>query len=122
MLRLTNIYPLQTTWLPPTDVFDMGSHIIIRTEISGISSRDVSIHIQDDLLLIKGHRREQECIKMRVMQMEIIYGPFERRLRLPCAIDSNNARASYSNGFLEIQLPKAEETSPRAASVVIVMR
>jgi len=121
MLRLTNIYPLQSNCLPPTDVFDMGSHIIIRMEISGISSRDLSIHIQDDILLIKGHRREQESAKMRVMQMEIFYGPFERRFRLPCAIDSNNARASYKNGFLEIQLPKAEETSPRAASVVIVM-
>lgn len=121
MLRLTNIYPLQTTWLPPTDVFDMGTHIFIRMELSGISAKDVSIQIQDDLLLIKGSRIESECTKMRVMQMEIIYGHFERRLRLPCTIDSNSSKALYKNGFLEIHLPKAESTAPRAASVVIVM-
>ena len=108
MLRLTDIYPLQTTWLPPTDIFDMGNQIFIRMEVSGISTKDITIQIQDDLLLIKGYRSESECTKMRVMQMEIIYGHFERRLRLPCAIDSNSARALYKNGFLEIQLPKAE--------------
>jgi HSP20 family protein len=122
MLRLADIYQLQSTWLPPTDIFDMGSHIFIRMEISGINTKDVSIHIQDDLVLIKGYRNEAESTKMRVMQMEIIYGQFERRFRLPCIIDSNSSRASYNNGFLEIYLPKAENPVPRPASVVIVMR
>ena len=41
--------------------------------------------------------------------MEVQIGPFERRLRLPVAVDSDNIRKSYEAGFLEVRLRKLVE-------------
>ncbi len=122
MLRLAHLYTNESKWLPPTDVFDTGSHFFIRMEIPGIKPDQVSINLQSDILTIKGDRRETECSKIRVMQMEINYGYFERNVRLPTGVDITNASASYSYGFLEVELPKADSRPSKTSTILIVIK
>ena len=46
-------------------------------------------------------------------QMEIAYGPFERRVHLPLEIDADEATAKFEDGFLRITLPVAPTREAR---------
>ena len=50
----------------------------------------------------------QERIEYLVREWS--YGPFERTVELPCAVDASRANLSYGNGVLAVSLPKASRT------------
>jgi HSP20 family molecular chaperone IbpA len=51
--------------------------------------------------------------------MNIDYGPFESNLELPSGYDLSQAKASYLNGFLRIDVPLAAQAKPKTAKVSI---
>ena len=53
--------------------------------------------------------------RWRVLQCA--YGSFQRSVRLPAPVKSEEARATYRDGVLRIELPKAEASKPRAVEV-----
>jgi HSP20 family protein len=55
------------------------------------------------------HGEGQERISY--LQREWSYGPYERTIELPCAVDAKRANVSYGNGVLSVTLPKAGSTS-----------
>jgi len=121
MLRIAQRYPIESTWNPPTDIFDMGDHIHIKIEIAGINPKDVSITLNRNILTVKGSRIEDETVKMRVLQMEILYGYFERQFILPSSVDPNRASAYYQRGMLEINLPKSDKDSNSLSKIMIII-
>jgi HSP20 family molecular chaperone IbpA len=51
--------------------------------------------------------------------MEICDGPFRRELLLPVEVNPNEASARYSQGMLEIVLPKVSRRMSRRLKVVV---
>jgi len=96
-------------WQPPTDIYETDDSLVVRMEIAGLQPRDVAVQLEGEVLTIRGRRRE-DCphCKRRYCQMEIHTGPFERVLALPKPVLAEGARARYTNGILEILLPRAE--------------
>lgn len=100
------------SWIPPTDVYETAEEFIIRCEIPGITdpndSKELEVTAEGDTVIIRGRREAPPCTPGRQFrQMEICYGPFERIVALPVNIDSADITASYSGGFLEINISKA---------------
>lgn len=97
----------QTYWIPNTDVFVMDEALVVRVELAGMRQEDLEIAVEGNLLLIKGQRpdgcRGAGC---RFLVMEINYGPFECVLEIPPEYDLKESRAAYTNGFLQIDIPK----------------
>ena len=58
-------------------------------------------------LLIAGERNRPKDAG-HYQQLEIDYGPFERRIPLAVEVDPARARASYDAGLLTIVLPLAQ--------------
>jgi HSP20 family protein len=119
--RICNRYPVESAWNPPTDIFDMGDYIHINIEMAGINPKDVSVTLNRNILTVKGSRVEDESAKMRVLQMEILYGYFERQLILPSSVDPNRALAYYQRGMLEINLPKSDSDPKSLSKIMIVI-
>jgi HSP20 family protein len=119
---LAGLPPLasHTAWSPNTDVFETAEVLVVRMELAGVRREDLQITLSDRVLLVRGRRQEPcrqgEC---RFRQMEIDYGCFERRILIPRPIDGGRARASFHNGFLQVQLPKAARTGPASVTVLI---
>jgi HSP20 family protein len=68
-----------TVWRPATDIFETRSDIIIRMELAGTSKEDITVVFAEDILTVRGVRREDPRFqKTGVSRMEIDYGPFER--------------------------------------------
>jgi len=111
-----------SAWSPNTDVYETPDHLVVKLEIAGIDKDDLEITINDRLLLVRGYRKDpcrQRQHRCSFRQMEIDYGYFERRIVIPRSVDGNRVRAQFHNGFLQIELPKAEQSEHTAVTVII---
>lgn len=101
------LMPVEKGWKPLTDVFETDEAVVVMIDIAGISINDVKLTLQNNILTIRGIRREHPPSEKRhYHKMEIDFGPFERRIELPTRIDPDRAERRYLQGFLEIVLPK----------------
>jgi len=103
------LWPVEKGWKPPTDMFETETEIVVVMDIAGITTNDLSLRLNRNVLILRGLRREQSGGgKRKYYKMEIDFGPFERRIELPAPIDPEGVIARYFQGFLEIRLPKRE--------------
>jgi len=97
-------------WQPSTDVYETEENIVVLMEIPGVKPAELEVTLTTEVLQVCGCRADPgEGQKLRVTQMEIHYGPFERRVRLHRPIDRDQASVHYRDGFLEVTLPKARQ-------------
>jgi len=95
-------------WVPNTDVYASDSGLVIKVELAGMRSENLEITVEGNRLRISGDRPDTcRAHKASFLVMEINYGPFESVLELPNGYDLSQARASYLNGFLRIDVPPA---------------
>ncbi len=125
--RSRDVWPRFTDWLDtlvPSDLnwrtgfphsirveeFTRDGSLVIRAEMPGIDpDEDVHIHVKDSMLTIEGKREEHTETDQR---SEFFYGTFMRTLRLPSETKSEDIKAEYRDGILEIAIPVREPTTP----------
>ncbi len=113
-------FPHPAVWHPATDIFETRSDIVIRMEIAGARKEDISVVFANNVLTVRGIRREHPRFeKTGVSRMEIDYGPFEQRINLPETVDAGAIEAVYDNGFLTLRVPKSATVTTQAVSVEI---
>jgi len=107
-------------WLPAVDVFESDDEFIIILDIAQIDPKEINLSIHDNVMVIKGNRRELTKIKKsRYHKMEIDYGPFERRINIPIAVNEKNIKTQYLASFLEIRLDKIDGRRKGAKNINI---
>lgn len=95
---------------PPVDIYETGTHIVLKAELPGLEIEDVSIEVEDSTLVLKGERKLDERREHDYHRMERFYGTFQRSFCLPEAIDAAAIKAGLKDGVLEITIPKVEPT------------
>jgi len=109
---------LTSAWLPACDVFEDKDAVKIVAEVPGVRPEDVKLSIENNLLTIRGEKKQQAEEKTeRVHRYERSYGTFERTFALPTTVDPDKIAASYSNGILTVTIPKADRARPREIPV-----
>jgi len=93
-------------WSPPTDVYETEEGFVIKVEVAGMREEDFEVAIENNVLMISGNRLDTNE-RRAYYQMEIRSGRFEISLELPTPIEVEMAIAEYKDGFLMINLPKA---------------
>ncbi len=97
-------------WQPAVDVFETEKALVVRIEMAGLRSGDVRVTVDGDLLRVRGARTpptETDGVEvMRLHQMEIAFGPFERVVRIGIPFDAARVTATLEEGFLRVTLPK----------------
>jgi HSP20 family molecular chaperone IbpA len=97
-------------YCPPADVYfesDSGQ-IIVRFEIPGLDRDEINLLVDRRQIVVRGERRFPRASTRSYQQVELDYGPFERRLRLAVDINPDNTAATYDNGILEVRLALAQ--------------
>jgi HSP20 family protein len=111
---------LTASWAPVCDVFEDRDSVKIVAEIPGVRPEDVKISIENQVLTIRGEKKQVAEEKTeRVHRYERSYGLFERSFALPNLVDADKVEAKYDNGILTVTLPKAERARPREISVKV---
>jgi HSP20 family protein len=95
------------TWRPPTDVYETEDNIVVKVEVAGMAEDDFAITFSEGALVVAGVRHDPST-KLGYHQMEIPYGEFRTDVYVSAAIDVDNIEASYTDGFLLVNLPKAK--------------
>ena len=102
--------PTMGEWEPKVDITEDKDAITVKAELPGVEEKDISVSIQDGMLMIKGEKTsEKEEKDKRYHRVERTYGAFSRAMRLPAAVDGGKATAEFKNGVVTVKLPKAPE-------------
>jgi HSP20 family protein len=89
------------------NVSETDNEIRITAELPGVTEKDIDVSLDDDVLTIRGEKKfERKNEKENFHFVERSYGTFQRSLRLPYAVDSEQVQASFENGVLTVTLPK----------------
>ncbi len=111
-------YQPDRSFHPPMDIYETDEELVVVVEVAGMRGEDIRVVFEKDLLSISGVRSEiSSAHKIRLHQMEIDYGRFERTLRIPFPLKVNEFKATYRQGFLVISVPKRKEPVSRTVEV-----
>lgn len=105
-------------WVPPVDIREEDSQFVLHADLPGIEPKDIDITLEKGVLTVRGRRalanRDEKAGFRRV---ERVSGEFFRRFTLPDTADSQAVKARFSNGVLEIAIPKQAQVMPRRIAV-----
>ena len=112
--------PSTMQFVPRIDVSETEKEIKVTAELAGIDEKDVEITLHDDVLTIKGEKKDQRDEKNEhVFLSERSYGSFSRSIALPETIQQDKISAIYKKGILTLTLPKAPAEETRAKKIEI---
>lgn len=104
-----------TDLIPALDVYEDKDKLIIESPIAGVDPEKVEVSIENDVLTIKGEsEKKTEVDEKNYYRKEAKYGSFYRAMKLPVHVMGDKATASYADGLLKIEVPKAAlKVSPK---------
>jgi len=105
-------------WMPAVNIRETEAAFLIEAELPGLTKKDVEITLENNLLKLSGERRfEKDTKEENYHRVERSYGSFLRTFSLPSQVDSDGVKATFKDGVLTVEVPKAEEAKPRKISI-----
>lgn len=97
-------------WEPAINAYCGDKHVRICVDLAGVDRSLIDLTVEPRRVLIRGTRElpeptHAEGRALRLLAMEIDYGPFEREVILPRDVEVDKAHAEQRNGLLWISLP-----------------
>ena len=106
--------------LLPVDVVEKDNALYVKAAVPGIDPEHIDIQIENNVLTISGElKSDYEETQAKIYRREYSYGKFSRSIRLPEDLDLANVGAEFTNGFLTVTLPRAEQPAPKTLRVPI---
>lgn len=91
------------------DVYQDDKNMYVKTSIAGIKPEDLEVHLNNDMLTIRGKREMQEEVsEEQYFIRECFWGGFSRSIILPVDVKQDQVKANIENGVLTVTLPKSK--------------
>jgi HSP20 family protein len=105
-------------WYPPVDILETKDSYIIRAELPGMRNEDLKTEVNEGMLTLSGERKfEEPANEVEYHRVERVAGKFSRSFYLPQTVKQDSIKATYRDGILEVQVPKAEQAKPRQIAI-----
>ena len=106
--------------MPAMDVYEESDEVVVKTEIPGLSKDDIEVNLSDSTLTITGEKkREKEVEEENYYRCERSFGSFSRTVELPSHVKTEQAKATFKDGVLEVRLPKTEDAKRKPIKVQV---
>ena len=104
--------------MPKVDIIDREEQVVVRAEVPGVNKDDLDVSVSDNAVTIRGEtRHEEKEEKGDYYRSEMTRGSFARTVMLPTNVDANQAKAKFSDGVLELTLPKVEQARKKTVKI-----
>jgi HSP20 family protein len=100
---------------PLLDVRETEDEYLVMVDLPGVKSEDVTVEFNDQVLTVSGSRAPVETGESQLVERP--YGSFVRNLTLPKGVDSDQIKADYRDGVLELHIPKPAEIKPKKIAI-----
>jgi HSP20 family protein len=141
MLNITRFNPLEDTfdnlfrglpvWVPSPerrpaapaqfrmDVTENDKEYQVLAELPGVKKEEISITINGNEVAVSAEVKQEKVVKNgdTVLCAERFYGTIKRAFSLGQEVDEASAQAKYSDGVLELTLPKKAAAAARRLAV-----
>jgi HSP20 family protein len=105
--RFLPVVPRMERWVPEVDIVEEEGRIVVKADLPGMKREDIEVAVEGDMLAIRGHRKEEKEVKEEnYYRAERATGEFYRAFTLPEGVDPDAVEATYTDGVLEIRLPR----------------
>jgi HSP20 family protein len=109
-----------TKWMPEVDVFERDHALVTKIDLPGMKTEDIKVEVTAGHLAISGERkRETEETKGNMYRCERAYGSFYRVVPLPQGVKSEDVKAVFNDGVLEVTMPLPAKPESAARQVPI---
>lgn len=105
------------TFQPKTNILERDQEFEIQLALPGWEKQQVSISVDDDVLVIHGSKDELKKDGALWHRYEFDFGKFEKRFRLTEEV-SDDIRAEMKNGVLHVLVKKAVRDSAQKTITV----
>ena len=115
-------------WIPAVNVEEAADELLLTAELPGMREEDVTVNIENNILTIRGEKRESYTAggeaegeegdeEHNYHVSERRYGSFHRSFTLPRSVQPDAIAAEFDSGILTVRLPKAPEAKSRTIEI-----
>ena len=109
-----------TAWRPAVDLQEKSDRFILRADVPGVAPKDIQVSAEDGTLTVRGERPPRERVSGDGFEhIERVAGTFLRRFTLPDSARAEAIKARYSDGVLEIEIPKQPRVETKRITVTV---
>ncbi|MBU0518724.1 Hsp20/alpha crystallin family protein [bacterium] len=106
--------------VPRSDILERKDKYVIYVEMPGVSKDDFKVDLESNILTIRGSKEIHEKVDgEQFVRVERQCGDYRRSFRLGEEINAEKIKAKYSDGLLELTLPKAEQVKPKSIQIEV---
>ena len=104
---------------PKVNVYEYDDKVGIVAEIPGLDKSNVSVDVEEDVLIISGDKHGFDSDGGKCITRELKQSSFKRSFNLGEHLDGDDVSASFKDGMLSISIPKKEPEKPKKKFVKI---
>lgn len=106
------------SWVPAIDIREEEKQFVLHADLPGVDPDKIEVTLDSGVLTIRGRRELADREESKgFRRVERVSGEFFRRFALPDTADSQSVKARYTNGVLEVSIPKQAQVLPRRISI-----
>lgn len=101
------------------DVKDQGQQYVVHAELPGVKKEDIHVHVDGAVVSISAELKQEKEEKEgeRVLRRERTFGKSSRSFQVGQEIDESKAVARFTDGVLELTLPKKAATQSKRLAI-----
>ena len=104
---------------PKVNVYEYDDKISIVAEIPGLDKKNVTVDVEEDVLIISGDKHGFDDSGGKCITRELKQSSFKRSFNLGEHLDGDSVSAKFKDGMLSISVPKVEPAKPKKHSIKI---
>ena len=113
---LSNRHTAATRY-PALDIYSDDEQTVVVAALPGLEAGDIDISVEKNKVTLQGRGRKELEQGVQYHRRERFGGEFARSFTLPFEVDGDQVEARFSDGLLEVKLPRAAQHKPRKIEI-----
>jgi len=108
----------EVAYIPAVDVFEEKDRFVVKADLPGVNPEEIEVTAEKGVLSLRGERKTEKRENSEGYErIERVTGSFTRRFALPENVQADAIKATYTNGVLEVSIPKQPEVAAKRIAV-----